>query len=130
MVNGALSHIKVLDFTTHVAGPYCTKLLADYGADVIKVERPGIGDSARSKGPFPGDVPHPEKSGLFLHLNTNKRSITLDLKSNAGKRIAMALAADADLIVENFRPGVIARLGLGLEALQAANPKLVMTSIS
>ena len=130
MVNGALSHIKVLDFTTHVAGPYCTKLLADYGADVIKVERPGIGDSARSKGPFPGDVPHPEKSGLFLHLNTNKRSITLDLKSNAGKRIAMDLAADADLIVENFRPGVIARLGLGLEALQAANPKLVMTSIS
>ena len=130
MVNGALSHIKVLDFTTHVAGPYCTKLLADYGADVIKVERPGIGDSARRMGPFPGDIPHSEKSGLFLHLNTNKRSITLDLKSNAGKRIAMDLAADADLIVENFRPGVIARLGLGLEALQAANPKLVMTSIS
>ena len=83
MVGGALSHIKVLDFTTHVAGPYCTKLLADYGADVIKVERPGVGDSARAMGPFPGDIPHPEKSGLFLHLNTNKRSIPLDLKSSA-----------------------------------------------
>ena len=130
MVGGALAHIKVLDFTTHVAGPYCTKLLADYGADVIKVERPGVGDSARGIGPFPGDIPHPEKSGLFLHLNTNKRSITLDLKSSAGKKIAMGLSKDADLIVENFRPGVMDRLGLGLEALQAPNPKLVMTSIS
>ncbi|MEC8911754.1 MAG: CoA transferase [Chloroflexota bacterium] len=130
MVGGALSHIKVLDFTTHVAGPYCTKLLADYGADVIKVERPGVGDSARGMGPFPGDIPHPEKSGLFLHLNTNKRSITLDLKSSAGKKIAIGLSMDADLIVENFRPGVMGRLGLGLEALQALNPKLVMTSIS
>ena len=130
MVNGALSHIKVLDFTTHVAGPYCTKLLADYGADVIKVERPGIGDSARSMGPFPGDIPHSEKSGLFLHLNTNKRSITLDLKSGAGQRIALDLAMNADLIVESFRPGTMDRLGLGLEALQAANPGLVMTSIS
>ena len=130
MVGGALSHIKVLDFTTHVAGPYCTKLLADYGADVIKVERPGVGDSARGMGPFPGDIPHPEKSGLFLHLNTNKRSITLDLKSSAGKKIAMGLSMDANLIVENFRPGVMDRLGLGLEALQVPNPKLVMTSIS
>ncbi len=130
MVGGALAHIKVLDFTTHVAGPYCTKLLADYGADVIKVERPGVGDSARGMGPFPGDIPHLEKSGLFLHLNTNKRSITLDLKSSAGKKIAMGLSKDADLIVENFRPGVMDRLGLGLEALQAPNPKLVMTSIS
>ena len=103
---------------------------SDYGADVIKVERPGVGDSARGMGPFPGDIPHPEKSGLFLHLNTNKRSITLDLKSSAGKKIAIGLSMDADLIVENFRPGVMGRLGLGLEALQALNPKLVMTSIS
>jgi len=88
VADGALSHIKVVDFTTHVAGPYSTKLLADYGADVIKVERPGTGDAARSMGPFPGDVPHPEKSGLFLHLNTNKRSITLNLKSVAGRNIA------------------------------------------
>ncbi len=130
MAGGALSHVRVLDFTTHVAGPYCTKLLADYGADVIKVERLGTGDSARSMGPFPEDIPHPEKSGLFLHLNTNKRSITLDLKSKAGQKIAMALASEADLVVESFRPGVMDRLGLGLEALQAGNPRLVMTSIS
>lgn len=130
MADGALSHIKVVDFTTHVAGPYSTKLLADYGADVIKVERPGTGDAARSMGPFPGDVPHPEKSGLFLHLNTNKRSITLNLKSVAGRNIARELCREADLVVESFRPGTMARFGLGFEALQSLNPLLVMTSIS
>ena len=77
----ALSNVRVLDFTHYVAGPYCTKLMADYGADVLKVERPGTGDAARRLGPFPDDEPHPERSGLFLHLNTNKRSVTLDLKS-------------------------------------------------
>ena len=130
MPDGALSHIRVLDFTTQIAGPYCTKLLADYGAGVIKVERPGAGDAARGLGPFPGDIPHPEKSGLFLHLNTNKRSITLDLKSKAGQKIAKQLAAEVDLVVENFRPGAMDRLGLGLGALQESNPRLVMTSIS
>ena len=130
MADGALSHVRVLDFTTQVAGPYCTKLIADYGADVIKVERPGTGDAARGLGPFPGDIPHLEKSGLFLHLNTNKRSITLDLKSKSGQKIAKQLAAEVDLVVENFRPGVMDRLGLGLEALQESNPRLVMTSIS
>ena len=130
MADGALSHVRVLDFTTQVAGPYCTKLLADYGADVIKVERPGTGDATRRMGPFPGDVPHPEKSGLFLHLNTNKRSITLDLKTAAGQKIANELCQTADLVVESFRPGVMGRFGLGFEALQALNPRLVMTSIS
>ena len=130
MPDSALSHVRVLDFTTQVAGPYCTKLLADYGADVIKVERPGTGDAARNLGPFPGDIPHTEKSGLFLHLNTNKRSITLDLKSKAGQKIAKELAAKVDLVIESFRPGVMDRLGLGLEALQESNPRLVMTSIS
>ncbi len=130
MAEGALSHVKVLDFTTHVAGPYCTKLLADYGADVIKVERTGAGDAARRMGPFPGDVPHQEKSGLFLHLNTNKRSITLNLKSKAGQSIARDLCRKADLVVESFRPGTMDRFGLGFEELQSLNPLLVMTSIS
>ena len=130
MFDGALSHIRVVDFTTHVAGPYCTKHLADYGAAIIKVELPGVGDSGRRMGPFPNDIPHPEKSGLFLHLNTNKRSITLDLKSSAGRKVAIALANTADLVVENFRPGVMDRLGLDLKTLQASNPRLVMTSIS
>ena len=76
MPEGALADITVLDLTHHIAGPYCTKLLATYGAEVIKIERPGTGDPARQTGPFPGDVPHPEKSGLFLHLNTNKQSVT------------------------------------------------------
>ena len=109
----ALSNIRVLDFTQTIAGPYCTKLLADYGADVVKVERPGIGDAARRLGPFPKDEPHPEKSGAFLHLNTNKRSITLDLKTTHGQEISRALASKVDIVVESFRPGTMDRFGLG-----------------
>jgi len=130
MAQMALSDITVLDFTHWIAGPYCAKLLADYGADVVKVERPGIGDAARAMGPFPNDEPHPEKSGTFLHLNTNKRSITLDLKTDGGRRAALALAARADAAIESFRPGTMERFGLGFDALSAANPALVMTSIS
>ena len=95
----ALSDLKVLDLTRHVAGPYCTKLLADYGADVIKIEEPGKGDSSRHMGPFPGDVPHPEKSGLFLHLNTNKRSVTLNLKTATARAIFLELAKTADRVI-------------------------------
>ena len=130
MTQQALSDISVLDFTHHIAGPYCAKLLADYGADVIKVERPATGDPARDIGPFPNDAPHPEKSGTFLHLNTNKRSITLDLKTDEGRRIALDLAARADAVVESFRPGTMDGFGLGYDALSEVNPALVMTSIS
>ena len=130
MPNQALSDIKVLEFTQHVAGPYCTKLMADQGADVIKVERPGSGDVTRRLGPYPGDIPHPEKSGLFLHLNTNKRSITLDLATGPGKNIASQLAAQADVVVESFRPGTMASFGLHYQSLKALNQNLVMTSIS
>ena len=126
----ALSDIRILDFTQNIAGPYCTKLLADYGAEVIKVERPGVGDGARRIGPFPKDTPHPEKSGTFLHLNTNKRSITLDLTTDEGRQTALDLAARADAVVENFRPGTMENFGLGYDALSEVNPKLVMTSIS
>ena len=130
MPNQALSDIKILDFTQHVAGPYCTKLMADQGADVIKVERPGTGDLARRLGPYPGDVPNPEKSGLFLHLNTNKRSVTLDLGTDTGRNIARKLAAEADVVVESFRPGTMESFGLDYQSLKAVNPNLVMTSIS
>ena len=126
----ALSNIKVLDFTQHIAGPYCTKLLADYGADVIKVERPGTGDGTRRLGPFPKDEPHLEKSGTFLHLNTNKRSVTLDLKTTQGQRIAGDLASQVDAVVESFRPGTMDRFGLGYEALSELNPALTFTSVS
>ena len=130
MPDMALSDVRVLDFTHYVAGPYCTKLLADYGADVIKVERPDGGDGARRLGPFPDGEPHLERSGLFLHLNTNKRSVTLDLKSGAGQRIARELASDCDVVVENFRPGTMERFGLDYESLKSVKPGLVMTSIS
>ncbi|MCP4754115.1 MAG: CoA transferase [Proteobacteria bacterium] len=126
----ALSDVKVLDLTWQVAGPYCTKLLADYGAEVVKVERPGEGDPTRKTGPFPGDEPHPEKSALFLHLNTNKQGVTLNLKSRVGREIVKELVREADILVENFRPGVMARLGLDYETLSEINPGLVMTSIS
>ncbi len=127
---GPLQDVTVLDLTWLVAGPYCTKLFADYGARVIKVERPRVGDPARYAGPFCGDEPHHEHSALFLHLNTNKRSVTLDLKTGDGVRLAKELARQADLVVESFRPGVMDRLGLGYDVLAQVNPRLVMVSLS
>ena len=104
MSGSALEGVQIIDLTHHIAGPYCTKLLADFGADVIKVERPDGGDPARRLGPFPDDVPHPEKSGLFLYLNTNKRGITLNLKDPEGRGVLLDLVRHADVLVENFRP--------------------------
>jgi len=129
MQNGALTGLKVLDFTHFISGPYCTKLLADYGAEVIKVEPPG-GDGARRMGPFPNDKPDPEQSGLFLHLNTNKRSIVIDLKQTGASRLTDRLALWADVVVESFRPGVADRLGIGFQRLSSINPRLNYTSIS
>ncbi len=126
----ALSDVRVLDLTHHIAGPYCTKLLADYGADVVKVERTGEGDPARRMGPFFEDDPHPEKSGLFLHLDTSKKGVTLNLKSEAGKKIFRELVRGVDILVESFSPRVMPSLGLDYEKLEAVNPALVMTSIS
>ena len=130
MPEQALSDVKVLDLTWHIAGPYCTKLLAGYGAEVIKVEKPGEGDPTRRMGPFFKDDPHPEKSGLFLHLNTNKKGITLNLNSATGKKILKALVSDVDILVESFSPRVMPSLGLDYQTLEQINPKLVMVSIS
>jgi CoA:oxalate CoA-transferase len=130
MQDQALSDVKVLDLTWHIAGPYCTKLLADYGADVVKVEKPGEGDPARRMGPFHQDDPHPDKSGLFLHLNTNKRGITLNLKTSTGRKILKELVRDVDILIESFRPHAMPALGLDYETLEEINPKLVMVSIS
>ena len=126
----ALSGVKVVDLTHYIAGPYCTKLLADFGAEVVKVERPGVGDGARRLGPFPGDEPHPEKSGLFLYLNTSKLGITLDLKTRRGVSILKELVREADILVESFSPRVMPSLGLDYTTLEKVNPRLVMTSIS
>ncbi len=130
MAEQALSGVRVLDLTHYVAGPYCTKILADYGADVVKVERPSLGDRARGMGPFPDDKPDPESSGLFLYLNTNKKSITLNLKSLAGVGILKELVKQVDVVVENFSPRVMPGLGLDYETLKRINPSLVMVSIS
>ena len=111
MVETALADLRVLDLSHYIAGPYCTKLLADYGADVIKIERPDGGDPARRYGPFPHDEPHPEKSALFLHLNTNKRGITLNLK-NLQQELFTELVRQVDVVVENFHPRVMPGLGL------------------
>jgi len=124
-----LSGVKVIDLTHHIAGPYATKLLADFGADVLKIERPG-GDPARRLPPFHHDDPHQEKSLPFLYLNTNKRSITLNLKSEEGRGILLELLASADALVENFAPRVMPSLGLDYEALREHNPRLVVASAS
>jgi crotonobetainyl-CoA:carnitine CoA-transferase CaiB-like acyl-CoA transferase len=130
MAETALADVHVLDLTHYIAGPYCTKFLADYGAEVIKIERPDGGDPARRYGPFPRDEPHPEKSALFLHLNTNKRGITLNLKTSAGKELFAELVRQVDVVVENFSPRVMPSLGFTYEALEHLNPHIVMTSIS
>lgn len=130
MPGGALADITVLDLTHHIAGPYCTKLMATYGAEVIKIERPGSGDPSRQAGPFPNDEPHAEKSGLFLHLNTNKQSVTLNLQHPRGQDLIRQLVQQVDVVVENFSPRVLSALGLSYSELEALNPNLVMTSIS
>lgn len=129
MTSGALAGVKVIDLTHHIAGPYATKLLADFGADVLKIERPG-GDPARRLPPFHHDDPHHEKSLPFLYLNTNKRSITLNLKSEEGRGILLELLSDADAVVENFSPRVMPALGLDYETLREHNPRLVLASVS
>jgi crotonobetainyl-CoA:carnitine CoA-transferase CaiB-like acyl-CoA transferase len=125
-----LSGVRVLDLTWQAAGPFATRLLADYGAEVIKVERPGTGDPTRQMEPFYLNEPGLERSGLFMFLNTGKKSITLDLKSERGREIALGLAERADILIENFSPRVLPELGLDYETLSAGNPGLVMTSIS
>ncbi len=120
-----LAHLKVLDFTRVLAGPYCTSMLVEQGADVIKIEPP-TGDDYRHIGPFLKDG----SSGLFEKVNCGKRSITLDLAKDEDHAVALALAAEADVLVENFRPGVATKLGIGFEALHTLNPKLIYASIS
>jgi len=129
MTPGALHGITVLELGELVSAPYCAKLFADYGADVVKIEPP-TGDPSRTWGPFPGDVPHPEKSGTFFFLNTNKRGVTLDVATPRGRDLARGLAAKVDVIVENHKPGTLAAWGLDYATLAAANPDLVMISIT
>ena len=122
---GALSHLKVVDLTSNLSGPYCAMLLADQGADVIKVERKGDGDVLRKTPPFVNG-----ESAPFMLWNRNKRSIELDLKDPGDLEVCKKLALEADVFIENYRPGVAGRLGLGYDVLSKLNPRLVYCSVS
>lgn len=164
MAEGALSGLTVLDLAQNISGPYCTKLLADYGATVIKIEKPVAGDASRRAGPFPGEnvenqsscefcrgrplclpvvgehggsplrddikTPDIEKSGLFLLLNTSKKSITLNIDDKDGRDIFKRLAEHADIVVENFKPGAMKKLGIDYAALSKLKSDIIMASIS
>ncbi|WP_121750611.1 CoA transferase [Streptomyces sp. E2N166] len=123
----ALLGVRIADFSRVLAGPYATMLLADLGADVVKVERPGTGDDTRAWRP-PADASG--TSTYFLGVNRNKRSVTLDLATDEGRGRARELIAGSDVVVENFRPGTMEKLGLGHEELRAADPRLVYCSVT
>lgn len=127
---GAVRALTVIEWSDFVSGPYCGKLLADVGAEVVKVEEPGRGDSARSYGPFPDDVPHPDASGLYGYLNTNKLGVTLDVRSATGSSIFKQLINEADVLIENHAPREVRELGLDYPTLSMLNPQLVMTSVT
>jgi crotonobetainyl-CoA:carnitine CoA-transferase CaiB-like acyl-CoA transferase len=129
MVEGLLEGVRVLDLSQDIAGSFCARLLADYGAEVLKLEPPG-GAALRRMGPFYRDDPHPEKSLIFFILNLNKLGVTLNIKSEGGKKILKELARDADVIVETAKPGYMASLGLAYDELEELNPGLVLTSIT
>lgn len=121
----ALEGIKVLDLTRVLAGPYATMILADLGAEVIKVERPKTGDDSRQFGPYVDD-----ESAYFMSINRNKKSMTLNLKEEAGKEILLELIKKVDVIVENFRPGTMEKLGLGYDVLRKVNSKIIYAAAS
>lgn len=124
-MRGALDHIRTLDLSRMLPGPYCSMMLADLGADVIKVEDIRTGDPTRHSAPKIGD-----ESSTFLQVNRNKRSISLDLKTPEGGELFLKLAETADVVLEQFRPGVVARLGIGYDAVQRINPRIVYCSLS
>src|SRR5712691_8665963 len=125
-----LDGIRVLAFEVQVAGPYCTMMLADQGADVVKVERPEGGDTARGGAPSIKNDKGETQSGYFLRFNRNKRSLTLNLKSDEGRRLFGELAEKSDVVVENFRPGLLDDMGIGYKALSERNPRLIYACIS
>jgi crotonobetainyl-CoA:carnitine CoA-transferase CaiB-like acyl-CoA transferase len=129
MAEQLLSGLRVVECGNLVSAPYLGKLLADFGAEVIKIEEPA-GDLARKRGPFPGDTPHPEKSGLFLYLNTNKLGVTLNLRDPKGQALLQSLCAQADILIHNYQPKDMANLGLDFDRLHRVNPGLIMTTIS
>ncbi|MBI2906280.1 MAG: CoA transferase [Chloroflexi bacterium] len=130
MAKQALSWLKVVELGEFIAAPYCTKLMADMGAEVVKIEEPNLGDRARRHGPFLKDVPHPERSGLFLNMNTSKLGITLNVQKATGRELLRRLLEDADVFVESNHPKKMKALGLDYKSLRKVNPRLIVTSIT
>jgi crotonobetainyl-CoA:carnitine CoA-transferase CaiB-like acyl-CoA transferase len=130
MAERALEGVRILECGHLVSAAYAAKLMADMGAEVIKIEEPGHGDLARQRGPYPHHTPHPEKSGLFLYLNTNKYGVTLDLRQAAGQDVFHKLVRETDVLLHNYHPTEMAALGLDYTELEKINPKLVMTSVT
>ena len=130
MAGKALDGVKILEYCKTVSGAYCTKLMADLGAEVIKIEDPTVGDPARRKPPFPKDIPDPEKSGLFLYLNTNKLGITLAPSTSPGKNIFRELVKDVDILVEDNPVGRMKEMDLEYEALKMLNPGIIMAAVT
>lgn len=122
---GALSGLRVLDLTRVLAGPFCTMMMADMGAEVIKIEEAGKGDDTRQMGPFQNG-----ESAYYMNLNRNKKGVTLNLKHPKGKELFLGLVRRADIVVENYRPGTMEKLGLGYEDLRAVNPRIIYAAIS
>ena len=127
---GALENLTVLDLTRVLAGPYCTMMLADMGARVIKIEIPSGGDDTRAYPPFRTNSRQERESLYFANINRNKKGITLDLKAEEGKEIFRRLVKTADIVVENYRPGVMDKLGLGYDTLRELNPRLIYAAVS
>jgi CoA:oxalate CoA-transferase len=126
----ALTGLKVVEFANLVSGPYCGKMFADLGAEVIKIESPEKGDKSRSCEPFSGNIPGMERSGLFSYLNSNKMSVTLNPGTDKGRAIFLDLVRDCDILIENHSPQEMEDLGLTYAALEKINPRLIMTSIT
>ncbi|WP_158747836.1 CaiB/BaiF CoA-transferase family protein [Acidisphaera sp. L21] len=124
-MTGSLDGLLVLDLTSHLSGPYCTMMLADHGAEVIKIERPGKGDDARKMPPFVNG-----ESAPFMIWNRNKKSVVLDFKLAADRDTLLTMVDQADILIENFRPGTLDKLGIGWEVLHARNPRLIYAAIS
>src|ERR1700733_6784506 len=122
---GALDHLLVLDLTGHLSGPYCAMMLADHGAEVIKIERPVKGDEARKMPPFVNG-----ESAPFMIWNRNKKSVVLDFKETTDREVLLTMVDQADILIENFRPGTLDKLGIGWEVLHARNPRLIYAAIS
>lgn len=125
-----LDDVKVLEYGSLISAPYCGKLLADLGADVIKIEEPKEGDITRKKEPFLNDTPGSDRSGLFLYLNTNKRGVTLNINTKTGQEIFKKLAQKVDILIEDTKPGTLDKLGIGCKDLNAINPALVVSSVT